>query len=99
MQELTDKKDRIQKLIANILNNDDECYSKLKHIIKKNVKAVLAEKRVLISISFAALIQTLKADPQMDKLIQNIPTANNGEQHKDNDKSITNTLNPIRIAY
>jgi hypothetical protein len=72
VQELTDKKDRIEKLIANILNNDDECYSKLKHIIKENVKAVLAEKRVLISISFAALIQTLKADPQMVKLIQNI---------------------------
>ncbi|HEX7208846.1 MAG TPA: hypothetical protein VF233_11735 [Nitrososphaeraceae archaeon] len=35
-------------------------------------------------ISFGALIQTIKADPQMVKLIQNIPRKNEGEQHKDN---------------
>jgi hypothetical protein len=40
---------------ANIQNKDNECYSKLKHIIKENVKAALSEKRVLISISFAAV--------------------------------------------
>jgi hypothetical protein len=31
-----------------------------------------------------ALIQTLKDDPEMVKLIQNIDGANDGEQHKDN---------------
>jgi hypothetical protein len=54
---------------------------------KENVKAVLSEKRVLISISFAAVIQTLKDNPQMINLIQNIPCANDGE-HKDNNNTI-----------
>ena len=36
-----------------------------------------------------ALIQTIKADPQMAKLIQNISCANDGEQHKDNHINIT----------
>jgi hypothetical protein len=53
---------------------------------KENVKAVLSEKRVLISISFAAVIQTLKDNPQMINLIQNIPCANDGE-HKDNNNN------------
>jgi hypothetical protein len=35
------------------------------------------------------MIQTVKADPQLAKLIQNIPCANDGEQHKDNDINIT----------
>ena len=74
-------------MIANILNG--EGYSKIKHIIKENVKAVLSEKRILISISFAAVIQTLKADTQMIKLIQNIAGANDDKQHKDNHKNIT----------
>jgi hypothetical protein len=39
-----------------------------------------------------ALIQTIKADPQMVKLIQNIPRANDGEQYKDNYNIITNYL-------
>jgi hypothetical protein len=82
VQELTAKKDRIENLIANILNGED--YAKLRQIVKENVKAVLSEKRVLISISFAAVIQTLKADPQMVKLIQNMPSANDGEQYNDN---------------
>ena len=43
LQELTIRKDRIEKLIANILNNDNGVHSKLKHMIKQNVKAVLAE--------------------------------------------------------
>jgi len=60
LQELIDKKNRIEKLIMNIRNNDDEGYSKLKYIIKENVKAILSEKRVLISISIAAAIQSLK---------------------------------------
>jgi DNA-binding CsgD family transcriptional regulator len=82
VQELTAKKDRLEKLIANILNDED--YSKLKQVAKENVKGALAENRKLISISFVALIQTLKADPEMIKLMYNIPMANDGEQHKDN---------------
>jgi hypothetical protein len=87
VQELTAKKDRIEKLIANILNG--EGYSNLKQVVKENVKVVLSENKKLISISFVALIQTIKADPQMVKLIQNIPCANDGEQHKDNHINIT----------
>jgi hypothetical protein len=87
IQELTAQKNRIEKWIADILNGKG--YSKLKHIIKENVKAVLSEKRVLISISFAAVIQTLKDNPQMINLIQNIAGANDGEQHKDNHIDIT----------
>jgi hypothetical protein len=82
IQELADKKDRLEKLIANILNG--EGYSKLKQAAKENVKAVLSDNKILISIAFAAVIQTLKADPQMIKLIQNMPSANDGEQYKDN---------------
>ena len=39
-----------------------------------------------------ALIQTLKADPQMVRLIQNIPYTNDGEQYKDNNNNITKYL-------
>jgi hypothetical protein len=66
-------------------------------MIRENVKAVLSENKEQISISFAAVIQTLKADPQMVKLIQNTPHANDGEQYNDNDNNIPNTLNPIRL--
>jgi hypothetical protein len=69
-------------MIANISNG--EGYSKIRQMVEENVKAALSEKRVLISISFAAVIQTLKADPQTLKLIHNMPSANNGEQYKDN---------------
>jgi chromosome segregation ATPase len=77
VQELTDKKNRLEKLIGNISNG--EGYSKLIQIIKENVKVVLSENRKLISISFVALIQTLKDNPEMVKLIQNIAGANDGE--------------------
>jgi septal ring factor EnvC (AmiA/AmiB activator) len=77
IQELTAQKNRIDIWITNILNV--ECYSNLKTI----VNAVLADNKKLISISFAALIQTIKAEPQIVKLIQNIPCANHGEQHED----------------
>ena len=87
VQELTAQKERIERLIANISNG--EGYSKLMQIVKENVKVVLSEKRVLISISFAAVIQTLKDNPQTVKLFQNISTTNDGQQHKDNDISIT----------
>jgi hypothetical protein len=83
LQELIAQKDKMQKLITNILNNDNEGYSKLKQIIKENVKAILSDNKILLSLSFAALIQTLKADSQMIKLIQSIPCANDDEQHKD----------------
>jgi DNA-binding CsgD family transcriptional regulator len=89
VQELNDKKDRLEKMIANISNG--EGYLKLNQIAKENVKVVLSENKKLISISFVALIQTIKADPQMVNLIQNIPSANDGEQHKDNN-SITKYL-------
>jgi uncharacterized protein (DUF3084 family) len=42
LQELTDKKDRLEKLIANVLNSDNEGYSKLKQIVKEYVKAALS---------------------------------------------------------
>jgi predicted nucleic acid-binding Zn-ribbon protein len=82
VQELTDKKYRLEKLIANILNG--EGYSKLNQIVKENVKAVLTNNKQLIPISFVALIQIIKADPQMVKLIQNMPSVNDSEQYKDN---------------
>jgi predicted ribosome quality control (RQC) complex YloA/Tae2 family protein len=69
VQELIDKKDRIEKLIANIQSNNSEGYLKLKHIIKENVKSVLAENKQIISVSFAALLQTLKANPPIANLI------------------------------
>jgi hypothetical protein len=69
-----------------------EGYLKLIQIIKENVKVVLSENKKLISISFVALIQTIKADPQMIKLIQDMPSANDGEQYKDNNNSITKYL-------
>ena len=61
----------------------------IKQIVKENVKAVISEKKEIISASFAAAIQTLKADPQMINLIYNTGTANNGEQLKgDNNNAI-----------
>jgi ethanolamine utilization protein EutP (predicted NTPase) len=89
IQEFGDKKNRLENLIANILSDDNEGYSKLKQILKENVKAALSEKRTLISVSFAAIIQTLKSDPQMANLIYSIPiNANNGkQQHKDNNNN------------
>jgi hypothetical protein len=77
-------------LIANILNG--EGHSKQKAIVKEIVKAVLSEKRALISISFAAVILTLKNDLQMVKLIYNIPRVNDGKQRKDNDIDVTKYL-------
>ena len=59
----------------------------IKQIVKENIKVVLSENKKLISISFVALIQTIKADPQMVNLILNIPSANDGE-HKDNNNII-----------
>jgi hypothetical protein len=86
IQELIAQKNRLEKLIANILTG--EGYSKLKAITKENVKVVLSENKRLISISFVALIQTIKADTQMVNLIQNMPSTNDGEQLKDNNNII-----------
>jgi hypothetical protein len=72
--------------------NDNEGYSKLNQFIRENVKAILSDNKILISISFVALIQTLKADPQMVKLIQNMASTNDDEQNKDNDINITKYL-------
>jgi post-segregation antitoxin (ccd killing protein)/uncharacterized protein YdbL (DUF1318 family) len=62
VQELADKKDRIEKLIANILNG--EGCSKLKQVAKESIKVVLSDNKILISASFAALIQTIKNDAE-----------------------------------
>jgi hypothetical protein len=61
-------------------------------IVKENIKAVLSNNKILVSAAFAAIIQTLKTDPQMVKLIYNISIANNGEQCKDNNNNIANYL-------
>jgi hypothetical protein len=79
LQELTDKKDRLEKLIANVSNNDE-----LKQLVKENVKAALSENRQIISVAFTALLQTLKSDPQMINIIYKILTENDREQDKDN---------------
>jgi hypothetical protein len=97
VQELTDKKDRLEKLIAHILKGED-C-SKLKQIVRENVKAVLSDNKILISISFTALLQTLKSQPQLANLVYNIPSANDGAQDKDNNNKIAKDLelNKVRI--
>jgi hypothetical protein len=53
---------------------------------------VLSENKKLISVSFAALVQTLKADPEMINIIYKILTANDGEQNRDDNDSITKYL-------
>ena len=59
IQELIAQKNRIEKLIANILNG--ERYSKIKQIVRENVKAVLSDNRILISMSFAAANPDIKS--------------------------------------
>jgi hypothetical protein len=83
-------------LIANILNED---YSKLNQIIRENIKAVLSDNKIFLSASFAALIQTLKIAAEMVKLIQNIPSANDGEQDKDNNITQYFESNKDSILY
>ncbi|HKG30584.1 MAG TPA: hypothetical protein VKA91_04880 [Nitrososphaeraceae archaeon] len=78
LQELTAKKDRLEKWIANILNNDE-----LKQMVKENVKAALSENKQIVSVALTALLQTLKSDPQMINIIYKILTANDSEQQKD----------------
>jgi len=64
-------------LIANILNG--EGYSMIKQIVKESVKAILSDNKILISTAFAAIILTLKTDPEMVKIIQNMRSANDGK--------------------
>ncbi len=92
MQELVAQKERIERLIANILNDDNEGYSKLKQIIKETVKVILSENKQVISISFAALIQTLKANPEMMKLIYNTSIVNDEKENKDNNNNAVKHL-------
>jgi hypothetical protein len=87
---ITAQKDRIEKWITNVLDGDS--YSKIKKIVKENVKAVLSDNKILISTAFAAIIQTLKSDPELVNLIHKIPTTNNSEQRKYNDINITKYL-------
>ena len=48
IQEIIDHKDKIEKLIPNILNGDR--YSKIKQIAKESVKAVLSDNKPFKSI-------------------------------------------------
>ena len=59
IQELIAQKNRIEKLIANILNG--ERYSKIKQIVRENVKAVLSDNKILISISFGSSNPDIKS--------------------------------------
>jgi beta-lactam-binding protein with PASTA domain len=43
-------------------------------------------------VSFAAIIQTLKSDPELVNVIHKIPTTNDSEQRKDIDINITKYL-------
>ena len=95
MHELTDKKDRLEKFVANILKKYNEVYSKLKQF----VRAVLSDNKILLSTPVVALLQTLKADPQLARVIQNITTANDDDITKIITITLPNTLNSIRIAF
>jgi hypothetical protein len=88
LQELIDKKDRLEKWIAKISNNDEE----LKQIVKENVKAALSENKQVISLSFTAFLQTLTSDPELVKLVYSISSTNDDELHKDNSNNVTKYL-------
>ena len=94
MHELTAQKDRLEKFVANILKKY-KVYSKLKQF----VRAVLSDNKILLSTPVVALLQTLKADPQLARVIQNITTANDGDITKIITITLPNTLNSIRIAF
>src|SRR5215208_71944 len=72
LQELIAKKERLEKLIANVLNSDNEGYSKIKQLVKENVKVVLSKNKQVISLAFTALLQTLTSDPKMINIIYKI---------------------------
>ena len=56
----------------------------------------MSENKQVILLSFTALIQTLKYDPEIIKLIYNILTANTG--YKDNSNNITKYLEANKDA-
>jgi hypothetical protein len=63
-------------------------YNKVYSKLKQFVTAVLSDNKILLSTPFVALPHTLKADPQLVRLIQNMTTANDGEHNKDNNNNI-----------
>ena len=87
IQALTAQKDRLEKWIAMISNNDE-----LKQLVKENVKAALSEKKQVISVALTALLQTLKSDPQIINIIYKILTANDGEKNRDDNDNVTKYL-------
>ena len=103
VQELADKKDRIEKLIATMLSDENEDYTKLKAIVKENVKAILSDNKIVISTAFASLVQTLQNDPEMIKAIYNIyplrTIMNNTKIIKIITITLRTTLKPISIHY
>jgi hypothetical protein len=66
VQELGDKKDRLEKWITNVLNGED--YSNQISSSKKILKLFYPTTKHSYR-AFTAIIQTLKADPQMVNLI------------------------------
>jgi hypothetical protein len=84
-------------LDSNILNG--EGYSKLKQIVKVNVKAALSGNKILVSAAFAALLQTLQNDPEMIKAIYNISPRTIINKTKIITITLPITLKSIRIAY
>ena len=95
LQELTIHKEKIEKWIANISNNDEE----LKQIVKENVKAILSDNKTLLSISLTALFHTLKADPKMINIIYKIQTASGHQQDKDNNGNAIKYLESNKTKY
>jgi hypothetical protein len=88
LQALTAQKDRLEKWIRNISNNDE-----LKQLVKENVKAALSENKQVISVALTALLQTLTSDPETINIIYKILTTNEDEQHKDdNNDNVTKYL-------
>lgn len=95
--ELTAQKERLGRLNANILKGED--YSKLKQIVKENVKAVICDNKKLISVSFPALIQTLRTDPQIANLIYSIYLLMRTMANNIKIITLPNTLKSISIPY
>jgi hypothetical protein len=80
-----------------------EGYTKINQIakesVKESVKAILAENRKIISIAFTAPIQTLKDDPELVNLINNMPISkvNGYDDNNNNNISKYLELNKDRI--
>ena len=94
---ITAQKDRIEKRITNVLDGDT--YSKIKKIVKENVKAVLSDNKILISTAFAAIIQMLKSDPELVNVIQRYRPRTIVNNANIMTLILPNILNAIRIIY